>query len=225
MQLEKKKRKRPGRPTSGNTLTPQAVAEGAAQLIDDEGMAEFSMRRLGQALSVEAMALYNHFSDKEAIVDAVANLTLARIPVPPPKGSWRTRIRTIAAGIRDLAHQRPNLFRLAFTRRTMPTAALPITEAVLTALSEVGVSPDAQISAYHTIHMYVRGFCLWELEQFRSLPPDQSPHAPPINGQYPRAAAAKQEIFTPDLDREFEAGLDLILRGISAQMGRRRHPG
>jgi AcrR family transcriptional regulator len=222
MELEtKKKPNRPGRPAPGKTLTPSAVAEAAARLIDAEGMDDFTMRRLGQVLGVEAMALYNHFDHKDAIIGAVASLTLARIPVPPIKGTWRNRIKGVCRAVRELAHQHPNLFRLAFSRRILPTAALPVVEGLLAAFSDAGLGPEAQVSAYHTIHLYVRGFCLWELEQFPRLPQGEPlPQIPAINGEYPRTGAVRQWIFAPDLEREFEAGLDTILGGLSQQRRR-----
>jgi AcrR family transcriptional regulator len=220
VQNPQKTANRPGRPPAGKTLTPHAVAEAAARLVDAEGVGDFSMRRLGQSLGVEAMALYNHFEDKEAIIDAVAALTLTRIPVPPARGTWRNRIKGVCRAVRDLAHRHPNLFRVAFSRRFLPTAALPVVEGMLGAFADAGLSPEAQASAYHACHLYVRGFCLWELETFRRLPEGQLPQVPSINGDYPHAAAAKQWIFAPDLDREFEAGLNMILRGVSARNGR-----
>jgi AcrR family transcriptional regulator len=220
VQHSKKTANPPGRPPAGKSLTPQAVAEAAARLIDAEGIGDFSMRRLGQSLGVEAMALYNHFEDKEAIIDAVAGLTLTRIPTPAGKGTWRNRIKGVCRAVRELAHQHPNLFRVAFSRRILPTAALPVVEGMLAAFSDAGLSPEAQVSAYHALHLYVRGFCLWELETFKRLPDEQSPQIPSLNGDYPRAAAAKQSLFAPDLDREFEAGIDMILRGLPARHGR-----
>jgi len=213
----KKLANRPGRPPAGKSLTPHAVAEAAARLIDDEGIEDLSMRRLGQKLGVEAMALYNHFEDKEAIIDAVAGLTLARIPVPPLKGAWRNRVKGVCRAVRELAQRHPNLFRVAFSRRSLPTAALPVVEGMLAAFSDAGLSTETQVSAYHACHLYVRGFCLWELETFGRLPEGQPPQIPPLNGDYPRAAAEKQRIFAPDLDREFEAGIDMILRGLPAR--------
>ena len=215
MLLEKKKRNRPGRPAPGKSLTPDAVAQAAASLIDAEGMEELTMHRLGQVLGVEAMALYNHFDDKEAIIDAVVSLTLDRIPAPPTKGTWRNRVKGVCRAFRESAHQHPNLFFLAFSRPILPTAALPVVEGLLGAFSEAGLSPEAQVSAFHTTHVYVRGFCLWELGHLRANPPGELPQIPAINGEYPRAGSARQLVFAPDLDREFEAGLDTILAGLS----------
>jgi TetR/AcrR family transcriptional regulator, tetracycline repressor protein len=216
----KKTPNRPGRPPAGKSLTPQAVAEAAARIIDAEGIGELSMRRLGQSLGVEAMALYNHFSDKEAILDAVAALALARIPIPTDRGAWRSRIKGICRAFRELARRHPNLFIVTFARPVMPTAALPVVEGMLGAFADAGLNADAQVSAFHVCHLYVRGFCLWELQTFERLPDGEVPQVLAVGTEFPRVAAAKHAIFTPDLEREFENGLDMILRGLTVQRDR-----
>ena len=54
------------------------------------------MRRLGQVLGVEAMSLYKHVADKEAILDGIADLVMDEVEVPSPDLDWRTSIRRSA---------------------------------------------------------------------------------------------------------------------------------
>lgn len=205
-------RKGPGRPAPGETLTPPEVAGVALQLIVAEGEVALTMRRLGELLGVKAMALYNHFPNKEAILDAVTSLALVRLPIPPAKGPWRSRIKTICHGIRSLALEQPKLFRVVMTRPTPPGSALPQIESALSALADAGLAPAAQAVAYHTLRLYVRSYCLWEIEELnRGGAPAELAR---MTASYPHTAAAGPHIFTPDADRQFEAGLDLILRGL-----------
>lgn len=46
-------------------LSTQRVLETAVTLADDIGIAALSMRKLGETLGVEAMALYRHVANKE----------------------------------------------------------------------------------------------------------------------------------------------------------------
>lgn len=209
-------RKRLGRPAAGESLTPQQVAEAAFQLILAEGEEALTMRRLGDMLGVKAMALYNHFKDKEAILDAVASRAFTSVPLPPEKGHWRTRLKSLCKGIRDMALQQPGVFRLSMTRRTPPSAALPQIESALSALADAGLSPTAQARAFHTLRLYVRGFCLWEIEELRTTQGPDFAEIANATQNYPRTAAVAYLLFTPDADRQFEAGLELILRGLQA---------
>ena len=213
-------RKGPGRPAAGESLTPHEVAEAALQLIVSEGEGALTMRRLGEVLGVKAMALYNHFPDKEAILDAVASRVFASVPVLPAKGHWKTRIKALCFGIRALALRQPNVFRVAMTRHIPPETALPHIAGALSALADAGLSPAAQAVAYQTVRLYVRAHCLWEIGELPAeRMADPADLARAIRA-YPAAAAAVQLVFTPDPDRQFEAGLDVILRGL--QVGKER---
>jgi AcrR family transcriptional regulator len=202
----------PGRPSASESLTPKEVSEAALQLILAEGEAALTMRRLGEVLGVKAMALYNHFADKEAILDAVAALALTRLPPPPTKGPWHARIKATCHGVRGIARQHPNLFRVAMTRPTPPANALPQIESVLSALADAGLPPAAQAAAYTTLRLYVQAYCLWEIEEaHRRTDLDELARAA---APYPHTTAALQHLFAPHADRHFEAGLDLLLRGL-----------
>lgn len=209
----RKPRNGPGRPAAGEALTPQEVADAAFDLIASEGEGALTMRRLGEALGVKAMALYNHFPDKDAILDAVAGLALSRIPHPPMKGSWKSRLKAQCRGIRKMAIQYPDVFRVAMFRPAPPAAALPEIDRAMSALADAGLAPAAQAVAYHTLRLYVRAFCLWEIEELRS-PRAALIDMAQLTTTFPHTAAAVNMLFSPDPDRMFEAGLDLVLRGL-----------
>ena len=204
----------PGRPAAGESLTPQEVADAALRLILAEGEAALTMRRLGEVLGVKAMALYNHFPNKEAILDAVTSLAMSHLPSPPAKGAWKSRLKAICRGFRTFAQEQPNLFRVAMSRPTPPTSSLPQIESALSALADAGLAPVAQAAAYQTLRLYVRAYCLWEIEELR---PTQGRDLAELAGAtrpYPRTTAVLEQLFAPDAERQFEAGLDLILRGL-----------
>lgn len=209
---KRKPQKGPGRPAAGETLTPQEVAEAAVQLILTEGEAALTMRRLGEMLGVKAMALYNHFPNKDAILDAVTGLAMSRVSLPPAQGPWEDRIRAICRSFRSMALEQPNLFRVAMTRPSPPSAAFHQIEATLSALSDAGLAPVTQAVAYHTLRLYVRAYCLWEIEELgRGGDPAALAR---LAAPYPHTAAAADLIFNPDPDQQFEQGLELILRGL-----------
>jgi AcrR family transcriptional regulator len=211
---QRKPKKGPGRPAAGESLTPQEVAEAALQLILAEGEAALTMRHLGEVLGVKAMALYNHFPNKEAILDAVTSLSMSRLPSPPAKGPWKSRIKAICRGFRAFAQEQPNLFRVAMSRPTPPTTSLPLIESVLSALSEAGLAPAAQAVAYQTLRLYVRAYCLWEIEELRPIQARDWAELAGATKPYPRTAAVLEQLFAPEAERQFEAGLDLFLRGL-----------
>jgi AcrR family transcriptional regulator len=71
----------PATATRRTRLDRAVVVESARQLLDDEGLAGFSMSRLGERLGVTAMALYRHVSDRADLERAVVELVLGDLAV------------------------------------------------------------------------------------------------------------------------------------------------
>jgi AcrR family transcriptional regulator len=66
-------------PVSGSgKVTRDAVLAAALEIIDRDGVAGLSMRRLARALGRDPMILYRHAPNKAALLDGVAETVLAR---------------------------------------------------------------------------------------------------------------------------------------------------
>jgi AcrR family transcriptional regulator len=180
-------------------LTKSRIYATALQLIAQDGMARFSMRKLAQHLGVEAMALYKHVANKAALLDGVVVLLLEEIDVPT-EGHWTTRLRGIAHSYRRLALAYPQLYPL-LVMRPLPAESRPVLEEMWTVLAEAGLVEDRRLVALRTLTCYLVGFELSE-----------------IVGEAPTEAA---ELGTPawlsrcqEHDVLFDQGLDVILAGL-----------
>src|ERR1043165_7486127 len=60
-------------------LTPDLILAAAMDLIDRTGLEGLTMRKLGAALEVDAMAVYTYFDSKAALLDAVVEHEAARL--------------------------------------------------------------------------------------------------------------------------------------------------
>ncbi|GAB2494605.1 TetR/AcrR family transcriptional regulator C-terminal domain-containing protein [Luteococcus sediminum] len=60
-------------------LTREQVVDQAVEILDSYGMADLSMRRLGDALGVKAGALYWHVANKQSLLAAVADRILSQV--------------------------------------------------------------------------------------------------------------------------------------------------
>jgi len=81
-------------------LTRERVLHAAVALADASGSETLSMRKLGEALGVEAMSLYNHVANKEDLLDGMIDVVFAEIDLPTgwaDWGEWHVR-NTHAAG-------------------------------------------------------------------------------------------------------------------------------
>ena len=69
-------------------LTPEDIVMVARSLISEHGLSGFSMRKLAAALDVNPMTIYLRFENKDALLDAVAQASLAEFEAPPASGTW-----------------------------------------------------------------------------------------------------------------------------------------
>jgi AcrR family transcriptional regulator len=74
-------------------LSRERILQTALILADQQGLAALSMRKLAEALQVEAMSLYNHVTHKEDLLDGLVERVVAEIEVPTAGGDWREAMR------------------------------------------------------------------------------------------------------------------------------------
>ena len=92
--------------TARKPLSRDLVLETAVTLADHEGLGALSMRRLGQELGVEAMSLYHHVANKEALLDGMVDAVVGELiaEVGPGGGPGR-RARLGCGAARAHAHR------------------------------------------------------------------------------------------------------------------------
>ncbi|HMR47949.1 MAG TPA: TetR/AcrR family transcriptional regulator C-terminal domain-containing protein [Arachnia sp.] len=74
-------------------LSRAAIVEAGLSLLDDYGLADLTMRRVGDALGVKAGALYYHVPNKQSLLAAVSDEILAEQETPDgdlPPAEWLT---------------------------------------------------------------------------------------------------------------------------------------
>ncbi len=197
-------------------LTRTRILKAALQLVDREGLEALSMRRLGKALGVEAMSLYNHVPNKAALLDGIVELLLEEIEIPGPEVSdWRERLRRIHQSYRRVAHAHPHAFPLAVTRPYNTPGPFRQVEATLQILHEAGFDAETALHLFQTGSSYASGYVLAEIT--RTERPAAETSVPGFDRRrldadtFPRLVELAAYYETRDRDVEFDYGLDVIL--------------
>src|SRR5437588_2459495 len=89
-------------------LSRERILRAAHQLVDDEGLAALSMRRLAQELDVWPMSIYRYFQNKEELLDAMAATATERVAVPSARAPWRNPLRALLRALREAAERDPS---------------------------------------------------------------------------------------------------------------------
>jgi len=178
-----------------------------------------TMRRLGQILGVEAMSLYKHVTDKEDILDGIADLVMAEIEPPVVHSDWRAGIRRSAISAHEALRRHPWAGPVIESRLRPGPARLRYLDAVIGVLRAAGFSLPMVANAFMTLDSHIYGFTMQEQNMPFAI--DEAPQvvamlARTLFAEYPNVfamaelAAAGHETIPVD----FEFGLDLILDGL-----------
>lgn len=199
-------------------LSRELVLQAAVALADKSGIESLSMRRLGQAVGVEAMSLYNHVSNKGDLLDGMVDVVFNEIE-PPSGDDWRLAMRQRAISARQVLGRHRWAIGLMETRTSPGPATLRHHDAVLGCLRGAGFSIEMTAHAYSVLDSYIYGFALQEANLPFATAEETTEVAQQILGQFPAGEyphlteLAIEHILQPGYDYgdEFEVGLDLIL--------------
>jgi AcrR family transcriptional regulator len=211
-------------------LTKERVLDKAIAIADTDGIDALTMRKLGQALGVEAMSLYNHVANKAELVGAMVDSVIGQFELPEG-GAWDDAIRRCAISAHDVLLEHTWACRLALLPsdpRTIGGPRIRYMEWLLRRFREAGFSAEVTYSAYHTLDSHIFGFTLWQLghaEAARSFTPPDGQDVEEwaqgllaqMRGIYPYLAEHGEQHMADDAPsgrNEFEFGLDLILEGL-----------
>jgi AcrR family transcriptional regulator len=209
-------------------LTRERVLQAAVDLADRDGLEGLSMRKLGQELGVEAMALYRHVRDKDDLLDGVVEAIVGQVERPKPGKDWKASIRRQVMAARRVMLRHPWARRVLEERGTSGPATLVYIESVLAILRDGGFSLDL---AHHTMHVLGSRIFGFSQDLFEDSSDEPSPAPDPIMSgamaaQFPRitelATSVSHEgvLGRCDDDVEFAFGLDLILDGLERRLAR-----
>lgn len=136
-------------------LTRDEILDTALRIVDDEGLDALTMRRLADALNVEAMSLYHHVPNKEALLDWTLERMRGemRLPEPMPDG-WAEVLETILTEYRRVLAAHPNLLPLA-ARRTERAGT-----SGLQYLLSKGMSQEDAVALYQSLVAFTLGFTI-----------------------------------------------------------------
>ena len=213
--------------THRTPLTRERVLRSAVALADEGGVEAVSMRRLGQELGVEAMALYRHVRNKDDLYDGIIERIVGEIERPDPAGPWKAVLREQVMAARQVMLRHPWARRVFEVRGTGGVAVIDYIESVLAILRGGGFSLDL---AHHTLHVLDSRIFGFNQDLFddsgRAEPsPDVAEmFGPAMAARFPRVTELAMSVSHEgvlgrcDDDVEFAFGLDLILDGLERRI-------
>ena len=136
-------------------LSRARVFRSAVDLVDADGLAALTMRRLAEALGVEAMSLYHHVPNKEGVLDGIVEVivgemldAVSNLDISRAESDWAAVMRERVLAAREVLRRHPWAPEVIESRRTMIPAVVHYYEGVLAILRRGGFSYDL---AHHAL--------------------------------------------------------------------------
>lgn len=200
-------------------LDNEVILEAALALLDEVGMDKLSTRLLAERLGVQQPALYWHFKNKRALLDAMNGEILRRAHerrLPLPDESWDAFLRENARSFRRALLARRDGARLHAGSEPDP-GDLEMVEAQLAAVVSRGMPATQAMALMIALGRYTVGCVLEE----QAAPPDAAQRQQTLD-----AAAASRPLLAEAFasyrkagpDAMFDIGVDLMLEGAKARL-------
>ena len=210
-------------------ITRAAVLASALEIIDRDGVDALSMRRLGEAVGRDPMALYRHVPNKAAVLDGVVEMVFERLSLDTTMADWAAALRTLGHDFRDLARAHPNVVPLLVTRPLAtplgkrPPGILRHLEDVLALLTGAGFTGGDALHVYRALFGFLYGHVLTELQEIVERP-EETDHVLRLGlyrlpiGEFPHLRDLAPTWASYDGLAELDRGLDILLSGLATRL-------
>ena len=213
-------------PSARQPLSRERIVAAAIDFIDEHGLPGLTMRRLGEALGVEAMSLYRYVPGREDLLDAVVQQITEEVEgdddvYAEPRDGWQDFLIRLAHGVRRVALAHPKVFPLVASRPLEapwlrpPLRSLLWVERFLQALQADGFDDDEASGAYRAYTSFLLGHLLLEVSTHGAdvgpldvMADDEDPGGLP---EYPTVSRLRRQLSEDHAALEFEDGLEELL--------------
>ncbi|MET7938864.1 TetR/AcrR family transcriptional regulator [Streptomyces sp. NPDC005302] len=220
-------------------LDRERITEATVLLLDAEGLAKFSMRRLAAELNVTAMSVYWYVDTKDDLLELALDAVFGELDLPDVESAehWRDQLRALAVGNRALLVRHPWVSPLVGSFLNIGPHSMAFSMCVQRVIRNTGLPPRGQTGAMSAVFQFVYGFGTIEGhfvqrcatagvsqdEYFREAMSTIS-EQPQLAADFASAAdlmeARGGDTVSEMRDRDFGFALDLLVAGIEAMVAR-----
>ncbi|MEI5099042.1 TetR/AcrR family transcriptional regulator [Streptomyces sp. PmtG] len=141
-------------------LDRDRITEATVRLLDAEGLARFSMRRLAAELDVTAMSVYWYVDTKDDLLEFALDAVCAEVGLPDTTdpSAWRAQLRDLATAYRGLLVRHPWVSPLVGRFLNIGPNWLAYSLAVQQAVRNSGLPPHRCNGAIAAVFQFVYGY-------------------------------------------------------------------
>jgi len=150
-------------------LSPDDVVAAALAIVETEGLAALTMRRLASQLGVAVTAIYWHVGDKAALLDAVVDRIITALAAVPVEGDDpATRIQSVCRAWRRRLLGQPELVAVVHAQGRTAELFQPVRRVLVRELTTAGLGAHDAALALQAILQFVTGSVLTDIQVARA---------------------------------------------------------
>ncbi len=196
-------------------LSPERIAQAAFEVIEAEGLADFSTRKLALKLGCEAMSIYHHFPSKAHLMDALVDSAVASMRPIPPELDFIAGQRFAAFEYRAMGLKHPAFFPYLSVHRMNTLTALAWLDRTLACYRRAGFSDRDAAHYFRQFGYYIIGATLDETAGYSRGPSTAAPvQFELLKRDFPNVLSAGPHFSQGEWQRIFELGLEMELDGL-----------
>ncbi|MBM3841383.1 MAG: TetR family transcriptional regulator [Verrucomicrobia bacterium] len=195
------------------------VITTALKLLDEVGLEGLTMRKLAEALKIQAPSLYWHFANKDALLEGMADALMQSVATSNPADEpWDACLGRVASEMRDALLSRRDAARVFAGTYPLSENVLRVGSLLISSLKQAGADDRVATWGAFTIVYFVIGFVIEE-QALGGGKENASPEEAHILSGFPLATIAIREITAANAAERFAFGLDLQIRALRVLVG------
>ena len=200
-------------------LSREQVLDAALDLVDRDGVAALSMRRLGAELGVEAMTLYHYLPNKDALLDGVVERVMAEAETGLAVGPWDRALTDYARSLRATLLRHPGAVLLVATRPAVTPETLRAAERGLALLCAAGFPVGRALDTLNALTLFVIAHAASEVSTSAVNEAAAAGSQDYVAGlderEFPLLSAAARSSAGTDDNARFEFAIATFIRGLT----------
>ncbi|MGG4218216.1 TetR/AcrR family transcriptional regulator C-terminal domain-containing protein [Paenibacillus jamilae] len=212
-------------------ISEDKILEASWELLGEDGIEKFSLRRLADRLGIQAPSLYWYFKSKQNLYQRLANQVSKTILEEfHSEGDWKEQLRELAVTMRSVLYRYPCSTQLMMMTLPHEPDIIRFTNRMLLCVESAPLEQEQKMQVVTTLVNYVSYFVLDDYQHERNvsailkdkgkgaLPGEEMVHL--LDSMSETEVGLFRRMFKNGLfelmgtDRAFEFGLKLILLGI-----------
>ena len=189
-------------------LTVERIVDTAIRLVDDEGLAALTVRRIGDELGTGSASLYRHVASREELLVLMVDQVIGEVALPDPELSGRERMAWLAHELRRVLLDHDQLLPALIAAPLLGPNAMRGVEVGLVAAIDAGYPPEVATAAVLALIDFVLGTVYFDTSRAGQSLADEATGRT-IAGNPPLARPAP-----PGADEVFTFGLETFLDGL-----------